>query len=63
MNPDDRLLNGCMMAFEEALRVVNYPAHTIRARRAGIIAVLKYLATETSLQKNEPPSLSAKTDY
>jgi hypothetical protein len=52
MNPDDRLLNGCMMAFEEALRVVNYPAHTTRARRAGIIAVLKYLATETSLQKN-----------
>lgn len=55
MNPDNTLLGRCTVAYSEAVEAIDYPQHTMRARRAGVAAVLEHLAAELLVmnQRNE----------
>jgi hypothetical protein len=52
---DNTLLGRCVVAHEEAVQAIDYPPHTMRARRTGVAAVLEHLAAELLVmnQRNE----------
>lgn len=43
---DNTLLDRCTVAFQDAIKEVDYPPHTNRAQRAGVAAVLDHFSYE-----------------
>jgi hypothetical protein len=59
MNENNTLLGRCTVALDEAISTINYPPHTMRARRAGVAAVLDHLAAEIAVMVERAPNLTA----
>ena len=54
----DTLLDRCTVAFQDAIKEIDYPAHTNRLQRAGVEAVLDHLSYELVAFAERRPSMT-----
>jgi hypothetical protein len=54
----DTLLDRCTVAFQDAIKEIDYPAHTNRSQRAGVEAVLDHLSYELVTLAERRPSMT-----
>ena len=58
MTTENTLLGRCTVALDEAISTIDYPPHTMRARRAGVASVFNHLAAEIYVMLKRNPNLT-----